>query len=124
MSALEVNGLDFPTHARQALSDVLGPAASETFAFLLGKEAFHDPGLFAREVARFLGGGSLSICNVLAKRAIEDFGGSEDAPAVKALEARMPHFELSAKFEPPQKETPPLHDHRIKDELGNYAEDS
>ena len=124
MRALEDHGLDFSSRARETLREVLGQTAVEPFLILLGKEAFHDPRLFAERASKFLGGGSLSVCNVIATRAIEDIQGSRLLPAVGEFESNMSHFEWPAKVEPETKKLNPIHDHRIRDQLDTYAEDA
>ncbi len=124
MRALEAEGLDFSSHAKQTLTEVLGLTAAEPFLFLLGKEAFRDPRLFSERASRFLGGGSYSLCKVIASRAIEEIRGSRHLPAVKAFESNVPHFGLPSTAGPEGRKPTHLHDHRTKDQLDAYADES
>ena len=111
MSLLSRQGFDFERGARAALEAKFGGAADVLLRDMTEEER-KEPGLFASELMKAFGRGAMGFLEPI--RAYGDRGlfprKGDREPFQMAMGS--PGGSL------------PLHDHRIRDEQGNFAEDS
>ena len=111
-------GIDFEALAREALVGKFG-GATEVLLRDLSPEALVNPELFVKELTRILGRGAMGVYEPIVKymdMGLYSAGG--DAPVLALLRRLGPPSAGLAQ------NGKPLHDPRIKDEEGNYSEDS
>ena len=111
--------IDFEILAREALGAWFGGAADALLSGL-GPAALHEPEVFVREMSRIFGRGALGICEPIIKYV--DRG-------LYSKQGDSPILDLINKLGPPQGGLAEpnkvlLHEHRIKDEQGNYPDNA
>jgi hypothetical protein len=115
-------GMDFATVTEETLVDTLGESPSEVLFKMIGKSGVTQPELFVDRVSRVLGEGAKTVF-----ASVEDYAerwrelGSriQESP----FESLMGSLVQISQVQTENAGTILLHDHRIKDQLGVYAED-
>ena len=118
MQRLRGSGIDFEALAREALVGKFG-GATEVLLRDLSPEALVNPGLFVKELSNIFGRGAMGVYEPIIKyvdMGLYKRGG--DSPVLALLR------QLGPSSGGPAQSGLPLHDQRIKDEDGNYAEDA
>ena len=118
MQRLKRVGIEFEALAREALVGKFG-GATEVLLRDLRPEALVDPDLFVKELTKIFGRGALGVYEPIVKyvdMGLYSRGG--DSPVLALLGQLGPPSGGLAQG------AMPLHDHRIKDEDGNYSEDA
>jgi len=118
MSQLKRAGIPFGQLAREALIAKFG-GATDVMLRDLSPDAREDPELFVKELSRIFGGGVMSVYEPIVKYV--DLGMYSPGGQSAVLD-------LIQRLGPPQGAIRPdgvgLHQHRIKDEEGNYADNA
>ena len=112
-------GVGFDALAREALVGKFG-GATEVLLRDLTPQALDDPELFVRELAKIFGRGAMGVYEPIAKYV--DMGLYSQA-------SNSPVLALLRQLGPPMSSETvaggvPLHQHRIKDEDGNYPDNA
>ena len=118
MRRLTVAGIDFEALAREALVGKFG-GATEVLLRDLSPEALDNPDLFVSELSRIFGRGAMGVYEPIVKyvdMGLYSTGG--DSPVLALLRQLGPSSGSLAQG------GLLLHDHRIKDEDGNYSDDA
>jgi hypothetical protein len=116
---LKTAGVEFEGLAREALARKFGGAADVLFQDLSPK-ALEDPEDFVRETSRIFGRGAVGFYEPIMKYVqLGIYGTSTDSPILSLLHQLGP-----ALSGPQGGNAIPLHDHRIKDEEGNYSDEA
>jgi hypothetical protein len=121
VSRFTASGIDFEVLAREAIIEKFGGAAGALFSDLRNG-ILKEPGLFAQEFSRKFGRGAIGFLEPIVKYA-------ESGRYYENHADRSNLLEIIHQIGPPgsqsewQRKTQ-LHDHRIKDEQENYAEDA
>jgi len=116
---LTKGGIDFEDLTKAALSGRFGGATDVLLRDLSGA-ALKDPEQFVRETSRIFGRGAIGIYEPIIR--FVDLG-------LYSKESDSPILELIRQLGPPngghaEPSKALLHEHRVKDEQGNYAEDA
>ena len=119
MGRLKTAGIDFQALAREALAGKFG-GATEVVLRDLSPEALEQPERFVNELTRIFGRGAMGFYEPITKYV--DLGLYSQA-------GNSPIMGLLRQLGPPEEgesETGKtlLHEHRIKDEEGNYADNA
>jgi len=119
MSPLKKLGISFEELAREALTAKFG-GATEVLLRDLSPGARENPELFVKELSRMFGGGVMSVYEPILKYV--DFG-------MYGPRGQSPVSDLIQRLGPPEGGMRTdgwvgLHQHRIKDEGGDYADNS
>jgi hypothetical protein len=118
MRRLRGSGIDFEALAREALVGKFG-GATEVLLRDLSPGALSNPDLFVEELSKIFGRGAMGVYEPIVKYAdmgLYSRGG--DTPVLALLR------QLGQSSAGPPEAGMPLHDHRIKDEDGNYSDDA
>ena len=118
MRRLRGAGIDFEELAREALVGKFG-GATEVLLRDLSPEALLNPDLFVRELSRIFGRGAMGVYEPIVRyvdMGLYSRGG--DTPVLSLLR------QLGPSLGGADQGGVPLHDHRIKDEDGNYSDDA
>jgi len=117
MARLRGSGISFETLAREALSGKFGGAA-DVLLRDLSAEAKGNPQYFVKEMSRIFGRGAEGVFEPIVRFVdLGLYGQSEDSPTLQLLREIGPAGGSSS----------PrilMHEHRVKDEQDNYAEDA
>jgi len=119
MTPLRKAGIDFGALAREALTGKFG-GATDVMLRDLSPDALREPDHFVKELSRIFGQGAVAIYEPIAKYVdMGLYGPERDSPVLN----------LIRQIGEPQKgvtesNTISLHEHRIKDEEGNYPDDA
>ncbi|HEV2225409.1 MAG TPA: hypothetical protein VGR56_01240 [Nitrososphaerales archaeon] len=120
MSRLERGGVNFELFAKEAVEAKFGGAAEVVFRGLKG-DAFMNPEVFVRELSRVFGRGAMGIYEPIMKQAERGMIASSSGNS-------SPYDSLLRQLGVPQGPAPVqgvmLHDHRVKDEEGNYSDNA
>jgi len=111
-------GIDFEALAREALVGKFG-GATEVLLKDLSPEALANPDLFVRELSNIFGRGAMGVYEPIVRfvdMGLYSRGGDSSVLALLR--------QLGPPSGGPAQGGLPLHDHRIKDEDGNYSEDA
>jgi len=119
MMQLKKSGVAFEELAREALAAKFG-GATDVLLRDLSPDARADPELFVKELSRIFGRGVMSVYEPIAKYV--DFG-------LYSPRNQSPVLDLIQRLGPSQggmgtDQRVSLHEHRIEDEGGNYADNS
>ena len=119
MSPLKKLGISFEELAKEALTAKFG-GATEVLLRDLSPSARENPELFMKELSRIFGGGVMSVYEPIVKYV--DFG-------MYGTRGKSPVTDLIQRLGPPERGMKTdgwvgLHQHRVEDEGGNYADNS
>jgi len=119
MTPLRRAGIDFGSLAREALTGKFG-GATDVMLRGLSPDAMREPECFVKELSRIFGQGAVAIYEPITKYVdMGLYGPRQDSPVLDMLR------QLG---EPQEGETESnkilLHEHRIKDEEGNYPDNA
>jgi len=118
MQRLRGAGIDFEAVAREALVGKFG-GATEVLLRDLSPAALANPDQFVKELSKIFGGGAMGVYEPIVRyvdMGLYNRGG--DSPVLALLRQLGPPTEgltLGGM---------PLHDHRVKDEDGNYPDNA
>jgi hypothetical protein len=115
-------GMDFAIVAQETLVDTLGESPSEVLFKMIGKAGVSQPELFVSRVSVILGEGAVNILASIEVKAVRwrELVLETHESAYESLMGSLVHvYEVQTE----NSGTVLLHDHRIKDQLGTYAED-
>jgi hypothetical protein len=116
---LKSAGIDFQELAREALVAKFGGAADVLLRDLSGR-ALNEPSYFVEEMSRIFGRGAMGFYEPIIKYADQGlYGRSQDSPILSLLRQLGPSLSANSSQDPVF-----LHEHRIKDEEGNYADNA
>lgn len=119
MRRLKSEGIDFQDLAREALTGKFGGAA-DVMLRGLGTDALREPEQFVGELARIFGRGAMGFYDPIVKYVdLGLYSPPQNSPMLGILRQLGP---------PKEGESDPnralLHEHRIKDEEGNYPDNA
>ena len=118
MNRLRGTGIDFGALAREALVGKFG-GATEVLLGDLTPEALVNPDLFVKELTKMFGRGAMGVYEPIVKYVdMGLYSSAGDTPVLALLR------QLGTASAGQTQGGKPLHDHRIKDEQGNYSEDA
>ena len=118
MQRLSGAGIDFEALAREALVGKFG-GATEVLLRDLRPEALIDPGMFVKELSKIFGRGAMAVYEPIVKYV--DMGLYSNAGETPVLALLR---QLGPTLNGPVQGGPLLHDHRVKDEQGNYSDNA
>jgi len=119
MSRLKRAGIDLEALTREALTGKFG-GATDIMLRGMSQEAMDDPQVFVKELSRTFGRGAIGVYEPIVK--FVDMGlysTSSSSPVLGLLSQLGPETRDS-----PSQEGVILHNHRVKDEEGNYSDNS
>jgi hypothetical protein len=118
MDRLRGAGIDFEALAREALVGKFG-GATDVLLRDLSPDALINPNLFVKELSKIFGRGAMGVYEPIVKYVdMGLYSGAQDSPVLALLRQLGPSI---AGLEQGGR---PLHDHRIKDEEGNYSDNA
>lgn len=117
-------GMDFASVAQESLVDTLGETPSEVLFKMIGKMGVSRPEVFIDRISRVLGEGSRDLLSAVEGYATRWRELRVEAAPESAYESLMGSLAQVAAFQTNNGGTILLHNHRVKDEFGLYAEDS
>ena len=123
MKPLMDEGMDFAVVAQETLVDTMGETPSQVLFKVIGKAGIMRPDLFAQRVSQFFEEGASDLLAAVESRALKWREIGSVAVTASAYESLMGTLISVASYSSYNSGTVLLHDHRIKDELGSYAED-
>jgi len=118
MRRLRGAGINFEALAREALVGKFG-GATEVLLRDLSPEALVNPDQFVKELSKIFGGGAMGVYEPIVRyvdMGLYSRGG--DTPVLTLLR------QLGSPVGGLSQGGLPLHDHRVKDEDGNYSDDA
>ncbi len=116
---LSRSGVNFEELAREALSSKFG-GATDVLLRGLSPEILADPNLFVKAMSKMFGRGALGIYEPIVKYVdLGIYGTGGSSPILELIRQLGP---AAATGE--ERKLTPLHDQRIADEHGDYADDS
>jgi hypothetical protein len=118
MRRLRGAGIDFEALAREALVGKFG-GATDVLLRDLSQEALVNPEMFVKELSGIFGRGALGFYEPIVKYV--DMGLYSRAPDTPVLALLA---ELGPSLGDPMQGGMMLHDHRVKDEQGNYSDNA
>ena len=119
MGRLTNAGIDFEDLAREALTGKFG-GATDVLLRDLSPTALREPEYFVKELSRIFGNGAMGVYEPIVKYVdLGLYGSKRDSPVLGLLRQLGP-----AQGEDPSTNRAFLHEHRIKDEEGNYADNA
>jgi len=119
MMPLRKAGIDFEALAREALTGKFG-GATDVMLRDLSPDALGEPEYFVKELSKIFGRGAVAIYEPIEKYVdLGLYGPEQDSPVLGLL--RQLGQTQSGGMEP---DTILLHQHRIKDEEGNYPDNA
>ena len=113
------SGVRFEDLAREALASKFG-GATDVLLGGLSRDTLSDPSLFVKAMSRTFGRGALGIYEPIVKYVDMGLYGSGGSSPVLDLIRQLGPAAMDAGGLGMR----PLHDQRVKDEDGNYAEDA
>jgi len=119
MAPLKRAGIDFEALAREALTGKFG-GATDVMLRDLSQDALREPEYFVKELSKIFGRGAVAIFEPIEKYIdLGLYGPERDSPVLGLLR----------QLGQPQSGTPEsntifLHEHRVKDEEGNYPDNA
>jgi hypothetical protein len=116
---LKTAGVDFQGLAREALTGKFGGAA-DVLLRDLSERALNEPEYFVQEMSRVFGRGAMGVYEPIIKYADLGLYGSSQASPILGLLQQLGPAQSEGSGEKPVF----LHDHRIKDEEGNYPDNA
>jgi hypothetical protein len=116
---LKTAGVDFQELAREALMGKFGGAA-EVLLRDLSRKALNEPEYFVQEMSRIFGMGAMGFYEPIVKYIELGLYGSNQASPVLGLLRQLGPAPIADSSE----KSIFLHEHRIKDEEGNYSDDA
>ena len=119
MKPLRRAGIDFEALAREALAGKFG-GATDVLLRDLNQAALKEPEQFVNAMSKIFGGGAIGVYEPIIKYVEQGlYSPKQDSPILGLLHQLGP---------PQREETDPvkvfLHEQRIKDEEGNYSDNS
>lgn len=116
-------GMNFAEVVQETLADTLGRSPSQILFKMIGKNRAMRPELFVERVPLFLEDGARGILAAVERRAHRwrEVGANEE-PA-SAYESLLGTLVTAQEIPVPSSGVVLLHNHRIRDQLGSYAED-
>jgi len=119
MARLRGSGIDFESLAREALTGKFG-GATDVMLRDLSPAALREPEYFVKELSGIFGRGAVAIYEPIAKYVeLGLYGPRQDSPVLSLL------HQLGESHDTARESNPILlHEHRIKDEQENYADDA
>jgi len=119
MMPLRKAGIDFEALAREALTGKFG-GATDVMLRNLSTDALREPEYFVKELTRIFGRGAVAIYEPIEKYVdMGLYGPRQDSPVLDLLrqlgQPQSGDTESNATL---------LHEHRIKDEDGNYPDNA
>ncbi|MDA4124078.1 MAG: hypothetical protein OK438_01315 [Thaumarchaeota archaeon] len=116
---LRNSGVDFQELAREALTGKFGGAVDVLLRDLSGR-ALNEPEHFVREMSKMFGRGAMGVYEPIIKYVDMGLYGSSQAPPILGLLQQLGPAQSPTSGEKPVF----LHEHRIKDEEGNYPDNA
>lgn len=119
MGRLASAGIDFEDLAREALTGKFG-GATDVLLRDLSTVALREPEHFVKELSKIFGSGAMGVYEPIVKYVdLGLYGSKRDSPMLGLLRQLGP-----AQGEDPSANRYFLHEHRIKDEEGNYPDNA
>ncbi len=116
---LSRSGVNFEDLAREALSSKFG-GATDVLLHGLSPEVLADPNMLVKAMTKMFGRGALGIYEPIVKYVDLGLYGTKGFSPVLELIRQLGPAALTDE----ERELIPLHDQRIEDEHGDYADDS
>jgi hypothetical protein len=116
---LKGEGIDFGGVAREALTGKFGGAADVMLRGVSGR-ALNEPEYFMQEMSRIFGRGAIGVYEPIVQYVEQGLHGSSGASPVLGLLRQLGPARSASSSEKPIL----LHEHRIKDEEGNYPDNA
>ncbi len=116
-------GMNFAEVAQESLADNRGESPSEVLFKMIGKAGVMQPEPFVARVSSVLGEGARTIFASIEDRADRWRELSAESVPASAYESLMGSLVVVCQGQAGGSATALLHDHRIRDQLGTYAED-
>jgi hypothetical protein len=116
---LKDEGVDFEGVAREALTRKFGGAADVMLRGVSGR-ALNEPEYFMKEMSRIFGRGAIGVYEPIVEYMEQGLYGSREASSVLGLLRQLGPAHGDGSGEKPIL----LHEHRIKDEEGNYPDNA
>ncbi len=118
------NSADFEKVCSKALAEIIGESPSDVFRAMVGDETLRRPGSFAVEVSSIFGEGARPLLASIEDYAMEWSQIGDESQNKAAHELLLENLPPSEEDNRATAQGHPLHDHRIKDELDTYADES
>ncbi len=115
---LSRSGVNFEALAREALSAKFG-GATDVLLRGLSPASLADPSLFVKDMSSMFGRGALGIYEPILKYVDMGMYGSQGSSPVLDLIRQLGPAAMNGE----ETEMIPLHDQRIRDQHGDYADD-